>query len=187
MSGQPDNFQTIQIGVVVRRAPGATRWVKRVWHSVAVLPGAGPARWRELRREGEAVEYHAATLPLVLHRSETEAYLEAITAELPGVWVVMRRAQGTFPFEVSLVTASPYEAQDYADGGEDLVGKVAMPPGLFAWVQEFVARHHQPQEFSKRRRKPHNAEAAQLCIGDPRIEKAADVYSAPAVHRARLT
>ena len=47
------------VGVVLRRTPGVTRWAKWAWTAVAVLPGAGPGNWRELRREGDAVEYHA--------------------------------------------------------------------------------------------------------------------------------
>jgi hypothetical protein len=52
----------------VRHPPDARRdplggWV---WKAVAILPGAGPAAWREQRREGDAVEYHAATVHLDL-------------------------------------------------------------------------------------------------------------------------
>ena len=57
---------SMPVGIVVRRTPGVTRWAKWAWKVVAVLPGAGPANWRELRREGDAVEYHAATLTLDL-------------------------------------------------------------------------------------------------------------------------
>ena len=42
--------------------------------------------------------------------------------------------------EVVLATASPYEAQDYTDSGEEIVEKVMMPPGLVAWVRDFVRR-----------------------------------------------
>lgn len=31
------------------------------------------------------------------------------------------------------MTASPYEAQDYEDNGEDIVEKILMPEGLIAW------------------------------------------------------
>ena len=71
------------VGVVIRKQPGVTRWAKWVWRAVAVLPGAGPANWRELRREGEAVEYHAATCNLEVHRAEAEAYLVALSSDPP--------------------------------------------------------------------------------------------------------
>ena len=64
---------SMPVGIVVRRTPGVTRWAKWAWKVVAVLPGAPPANWRELRRDGEAVEYHAATLTLDLWSTDTEA------------------------------------------------------------------------------------------------------------------
>ena len=118
------------LGIVVRRMPGVTRWVTYVWKAVAVLPGAAEASWKEMRREGDTVEYHAATLPLELFRTDTEAYLHGLSTKEPSIYVVMRATENDRPFDVLLVTASPYEAQDYADTGEELVEKVPMPEGL---------------------------------------------------------
>jgi|GEM_PF-5408574 len=77
------------IGIIVRRTPGVTRWAAWAWRVVGALPGAGRANWRELRREGEAVEYHAATLTLDLWSSDTEAYRVALGAKVPGLIVVL--------------------------------------------------------------------------------------------------
>ena len=66
---------SVPLGVVVRKTPGVTRWAAWAWKAVAVLPGAGQAHWKELRREGEAVEYHAATLDLTLWAAETVSWL----------------------------------------------------------------------------------------------------------------
>ena len=65
--------QTIPLGIVVRKSPGMTRWAKWVWRVVDILPGAGPADWTVLRDEAEVTEYHAATVPLSLYVSDTEA------------------------------------------------------------------------------------------------------------------
>jgi predicted phage terminase large subunit-like protein len=46
----------LPLGVVIRKQPGVTRWAKWVWRPVGVLPGAPDADWRELRREGEALD-----------------------------------------------------------------------------------------------------------------------------------
>lgn len=176
----------LPIGVVVRRAPGVTRWAAWSWRVVAVLPGAGPAEWRELRHEGEAVEYHAATLTLDLHHTQTDAYLEALRARVPSVYVVMRPAAtdgARMPYEVTLVTASPFEAQDYCDTGEDIVERVPMPEGLIAFVRDFIAEHHVEEQFKKRKRDRQRIDATQEGIGDARIVQAVDVYRAPA--RAR--
>ena len=132
MIHNPNMYRTMPVGVVLRQTPGVTRWVAWHWTASAVLPGAPPAEWREIRREGEAVEYHAATLTLELHGAETEAYLHGITAEVPSLYVVMRPGAGECPLDVVLITASPYEAQDYTDSGEEIVEKVPMPHGLVA-------------------------------------------------------
>ena len=100
--------QSMPMGVVIRRLPGVTRWAKWVWKPVSVLPGAGPAEWQILREEDGAVEYHAATVPLELFRTDTEAYLTALSERMPSLYVVLRQSETPrHPMEVLLVTASP--------------------------------------------------------------------------------
>lgn len=186
-----DKEATMPLGVVIRKSPGVTRWASWTWRAVAVLPGAPDAAWHELRRDGKAVEYHAATMPLLLHHTQTEAYLQGLSAKVPCVYVVIRdqgRAHGTdAPLDVVLVTASPFEAQDYADTGEEIVEKVPMTEGLIAWVRDFVDAHHAYETFKKRRRDTHVIGDAQDGIGDPRIPQLSDVYRAPgAARRGRL-
>lgn len=167
------------LGIVIRRVPGVTRWASHVWQAVAVLPGAGPADWKEMRRDGEAIEFHAATLPLELFRTDTEAYLHGLSANQPAIYVVMRQSETDHPLDVVLVTASPYEAQDYADTGEELVEKVPMPEGLVAWIRDYVEEHHEDEVFIKRRRDKRRVDLKEDGIGDARIRQTADVYRAP--------
>ena len=179
---------SIPVGVVIRRLPGVTRWAKFVWQPVAILPGAAPADWEVMRKEGDAVEFHAATVPLELYRTDTEAYLTALAESAPCVYVVLRESESATqdkPLDVLLVTASPYEGQDYADTGEEIVEKVAMPAGLIAWIQEFVDRHHEDEPFIKRKRNKHRTDLVQDGIGDARITQLTDVYRAPG-SRSRL-
>ena len=183
----PNMYRTIPVGVVLRKTPGVTRWAAWAWTASAVLPGAGPADWRVIRQEGDAVEYHAATCTLELHGAETEAYLHGISARVPSVYVVMRQIHGDPPLEVVLVTASPYEAQDYCDSGEEIVEKVPMPQGLVAWVGEFVEEFHHDEVFVKRRRDKKRIDLVQDGVGDPRIGKPADVYASPRLKRGRLS
>lgn len=177
---------SIPLGVVIRRVPGVTRWAQHVWKAVAVLPGASDADWKELRRDGEAVEFHAATLPLELFRTDTEAYLHGLSAKVPAIYVVMREGVSDRPLDVVLVTASPYEAQDYADTGEELVEKVPMTEGLVAWIREFVDLHHEDEVFIKRRRDKKRVDLKQDGIGDARIRQTADVYRAPQVRKETM-
>jgi hypothetical protein len=139
------------LGVVVERREIDHRWQRWSWRPVAVIPGAAVVdSWKELQRGARFVRWHAATLPLVLHRKETEGYRYNLSGRVPAVYVGLRRQSGG-PFEVApfLVTASPYEAQSFTD---DIVEAVAMSDGLIAWVQDFVDRHHVDEPFRKRKR-----------------------------------
>ena len=169
---------SIPLGIVIRRAPGVTRWAKWVWKVVTVLPGAGPADWREISRDGEAIDYHAATLELELFRTDTEAYLSGLSTREPAVYVVMREGDAAFP-EVVLATVSPFDAQDYADSGEEMIEKVAMPAGLMTWIRGFVDLHHEDEVFIKRKRNRHRTDGAQDGVGDKRIAQDCDVYRSP--------
>ncbi|WP_170403635.1 DUF3305 domain-containing protein [Ruegeria arenilitoris] len=168
------------VGVVVRKTPGVTRWARWNWRAVAVLPGAPPADWIELRREGDAVEYHAATLPLKLWSDETEAYLANLSDSQPSLYLVLRDdAEGDRPLNAFLITASPYEGQDYADTGEEIVEKIPMTEGLIAWVRDFTLAHHRDEVFVKRRRDKKRVDLVEDGKGDARIRQTSDVYRAP--------
>lgn len=170
------------LGVVLRRRPGVTRWAAWAWEAAAVLPGAGPASWKVMREDAGATEFHAATLPLILHRSDAEAYRVSLTMTPPAVFVVLRPDEdedAPYPVKVHAVTASAYEAQDYLDSGEELVEPVAAPDGLVAWIRDFTDLHFHDEPFIKRRRDRQRVDQADDGIGDARIRQTADVYRAP--------
>ncbi|ARE41854.1 hypothetical protein RGUI_3713 [Rhodovulum sp. P5] len=172
---------TMPVGVVLRQSPGVTRWAKWAWRAVAVTPGGGPGHWTELRREGDTAEFHAATVPMELHRAETEGYLVSLNATPPSVFVILRANGGADDRpEVVAVTASAYAAQDHTDNGEDIVEPVPMPEGLKAWIADFCARHHVEETFVKRKRRPHVEAQTEDGKGDARIRQGADVYRSPA-------
>ena len=187
MSDTPDNAldakeARLPIGVVIRKQPGVTRWAKWVWRAVAVLPGAGPADWLEMRRDGEAVEFHAATVDMVVHRKETEGYRVALSNDPPSVYVILRPSEdpdAAQDVEVFRVTASAFEAQDYMDSGEEIVEAVPMPPELIAWVSSFVEVHHVEEVFVKRKRRRWGEDAGEAGKGDARVRQAADVFRPP--------
>ncbi|WP_092077497.1 DUF3305 domain-containing protein [Poseidonocella sedimentorum] len=178
----------MDIGVVIRQSPGVTRWAKWVWRAVALLPGAGPADWHVMRREGEVTEFHAGTRRVELFRSDCEAYAENLATREPSLFVVMREPQpgqpGAGPLELTLVTASPFEAQDYCDSGEEIVEKVPMPPVVRDWVENFVMAHEAFEPFKKRRRDKRRIDLREDGIGDPRIAQISDVYRSPTLLRA---
>ena len=147
---------TIPLGIVVEKRKSTHPWGDWIWKPVAVFMNAPEgAAWVEMLREDHYVRYHAGTLPLRLHRADTEALTLNLMLDQPELYVVLRK-HGTpgaqFPYKPHAVTASSYEAQDFQDPGEDIVEKVAMPEGVAALVQAFVEEHHVEAEFKKRRR-----------------------------------
>ncbi|GAA6180504.1 MULTISPECIES: DUF3305 domain-containing protein [unclassified Shimia] len=175
---------SLPLGIVIRRTPSASRWVPFAWKVVAVLPGAAQADWQVLRKEGEAVEFHAKTVPLELWHTDTEAYLTTLSSRVPSVGVVMRETEtGKHPYDVLLATASAYEFQDYADSGEELLELVPMPEGLIAFLRDFVQTHHEEEIFVKRRRDKKRTDLVEDGRGDARISQLTDVYRAPRTGR----
>lgn len=165
---------TLELGIVVERRPATSRWQEWVWRPVEVVPGLAPLEgWRLLVEGPGWTRWLAGTRTLELHRKETTDYKFALSAEPPQLYVVLRRSEGDPPFRPFLVTASPFEAQAYAEPGEDLVEAVPMPEPVVAFVQAFVERHHVDQPFLKRRRKEALAapdaasEFAAVDLGEP--------------------
>lgn len=173
------NSLSMRLGVVIRRSPGVTRWAKWSWRVTDLLPGAGDADWKLLRSYGDTREFHAATLSLTLHRSDAEAYRVGLNDTVPSIYVIMRRIPGDPPFRITLVTASPYEAQDYGDSGEEIVEKVPMSEGLAGWIRDFTLLHDKSDAFIKRQRDRQRVDLVQDGIGDARIRQMTDVYRAP--------
>lgn len=159
---------SVPLGVVVERRRLDSPWQDHAWRSIAVVPGAPPVTgWRRLRDGDDWAHFHAATLELELHGKETEGYRANLAQAAPAVYVVLRPAEGDDAHEVApfLVTACPYEAQDYDDSGEEIVDAVPMPDDVRAWVQAFVDRHHVEVPFKKRKREPHDARAGEPARG----------------------
>ena len=181
---------TMPVGVVIRRSPSVSRWATWSWKVIDVLPGAPPADWRVLREADGVTEYHAATMPLTLHRRETEAYKVALAMEPPSVYVVLRpdeEGDGPHDYTVFLVTASSFEAQDYLDSGEEIVEQVPAPPGLVAWIRDFAETHHIEEEFKKRRRDRVDTDLHEDGRGDARVRQTADVFRAPGALKPKGT
>ena len=158
-----ERILTIDVGVVIARETISHAWEDEIWRPLSVFLNApAQANWRELRRGNGFVHYHAATLPLELHRKEASGYRENLSYEVPSVYVVLRKDDGDedagWPVEVHMVTASPFDVEAYGDSGDEIIEAVPMPEPLIALVQAFVDEHFQEEEFRKRRRKRHHRE-----------------------------
>lgn len=183
MSRRTENWKReLRVGVVVRRTPGVTQWVKDIWTPIGVIPGAPDENWKVMVKDGEIVDYHAGTVTMELFRADVEAYLVSLNMKRPSVWVVMDRdetEQSLSGWFVSAVTASAYEAQDSLDSGESIVEAVPIPESLAAWIQEFVDQHYIEEPFKKRRRDKQRVDLIEEGKGDVRISQDSDVFRAP--------
>ncbi len=191
MSSRTDDWKReLQVGAVVRRSPGVTRWARDIWKPVAIIPGAPGAFWKELVHEGEVVDYHAGTVTMELFRADVEGYLVSLNMAVPSVWIIMDKdvtSQSPSGWLVSTVTASAHEALDALDSGESLVEAVPIPESLAAWIKEFIDMHYIEEPFKKRRRDEIRVDGIEDAKGDPRIRQESDVYRAPAnIKKPRL-
>ena len=183
MSSRTDNWKReLQVGAVVRRSPGVTRWARDIWKPVAVIPGAPDAFWKELVRDGEVVDYHAGTVAMELYRADVEGYLVSLNMATPSVWVIMDKDQARRSpsgWALSTVTASAHEALDALDSGESIVEAVPIPESLAAWIKDFIDMHYIEEPFKKRRRDEVSVDGSEEGKGDARIRQESDVYRAP--------
>jgi hypothetical protein len=165
--------QTIPLGVVVAREKIDHPWQEYRWRVVSVfLDAPAMANWRPLVNEPGMMQYHAATLPLVLHRKETMSYRVNLANGEPSVYVVLREdsdPDGDFPVSVHAVTASPFEAQMHGEMAFDNVDRVLMPERLLAMVEAFVSEHPMDETFVKRQRQPHMPKSEEHRFGQEPI------------------
>jgi len=144
------------LGVVVEKRKATSPWIDWVWKPVGILPGAGPRDdWLEIASGDGWTHYHAGTLSLTLHHTDAEAYMVNLVDKQPSIYTILRNDEdgdSARPYRAFMVTASPFEAQDLEDAGEDIVERIPMSDGLIAWVREFVEAHHVEEPFVKRKR-----------------------------------
>lgn len=146
---------TIPLGVIIEKRKSKHPWGDWIWKPISVIPGAAPVNdWVTIQKGEDWTHFHIATLPLTLHRRETEALKLNIESEAPHIYVVLRETDDSDapPIEVHMVTASSYDAQDFLDTSEDIAEKVPMPKSVFEWIKTFVKEHHKDEVFKKRKR-----------------------------------
>lgn len=150
---------TIPLGVVVAKEKIDHPWQEYRWRTVSVfLDAPEKADWRRLMEVPDAVHYHAATMPLVLHRKDVMSYRVNLANGDPSIYVVLREESepdGDRPVTVHSVTASPFKAQAHGDLAFDQVDRVVMPERLVALVEAFIDEHPGDEAFVKRQRQPH--------------------------------
>jgi len=145
----------VPVGVILTCKQPKNAWAGVIWRASGVMLDipAGP-EWRELAQGEGYTQYLTTRAQLELFRKETEAYIANIESREPSLYIVLREGEGddTQPITVHLVTASPFEAQDYMDSSEETVERVSMPDPLLEMIGAFIEEHHVEETFRKRKR-----------------------------------
>jgi len=143
----------IPVGVVVERSKAITQWDDYIWKPVGVLPGEPATEpWTKLSGDDNRTSFYAGTAEVELYRSETTNYRDNLASGAPSLWVVLRQADGTPPYQIYLVTADPAEGEAMTQVGNDIVEAVPMPRPIYDTIAAFVAEHHVERVVMKRRR-----------------------------------
>ncbi|MFY0612392.1 MAG: DUF3305 domain-containing protein [Hyphomicrobiaceae bacterium] len=149
---------SLTVGVVIAREPIDHPWQDFRWRPVELLIGHPKLAIGDTITETEQqTQFFGGSFTIELHRKETSGYLVNLENDPPVVYIVMREAEDddpddALPVIVEMVTVTPFEAQDFLDSGEDIVEPLTMPEPLVAWLQRFVATHHEEEVFIKRKR-----------------------------------
>lgn len=153
-----DRTTSLTVGVVIAREATDHPWQDFRWRPIDLLIGQPELAVGDVIAETEQqTQFYGGSFEIELHRKETSGYLVNLENDPPVIYVVMREADDddpddALPYHVETVTVTPFEAQDFLDTGEDLVEPLAMPEPLVAWLERFVALHHEEETFIKRKR-----------------------------------
>ncbi len=156
----------LQVGVLVAKRKLKGPWADHAWLPHAVLPAA-PAAAPGIRLGGGGDEeiFYAGPFDLSLHSSETAHYRDNLTSGRPALWVVLQPVAGD-EYEVTTVTADPYEGEALSQGNGEIVEAVPMPAEVQAMVAAFIEAFHVERQFFKRKRDRADPEALAKRSGD---------------------
>jgi len=154
--GTAKRVETVPLCVILARKDVESQWADCVWEPVSIVLDAPKGVHGKIASQGDGwTHYFMECNPLELHRKDAPAYRECIQTDGPAsLWVVLAEeddVEEELPYYVQLVTASPYEAQDYLDSGELLVEAVDMPELLRVFIEEYVKLCPEEEEFIKRK------------------------------------
>lgn len=152
---EPALHAKITLGVITEQRPSTHPWGADTWHPIRIVTGLTEASPALSLPNGQRVK---GGLCLDLFRKETEGYAANLASGKPVVYVVLREAEdgSMVPFHVC---ACPFEAEAFMVGDDGLVEGAPMPPEIAAWIGAFLARHHHPEPFRKRKQKPKSVSA----------------------------
>lgn len=151
-----------RVGIILEKRPSANEWIDHEWVTTgASVDATANDDWVLLHEMSGIRQYLSPPVTLELFASDTESYVYNLDSPSPSLFAVLREdeeSRAEVPFNVHLVTLSPYEAQDYLDSSEEHVDRIALDAAMRAWLERFVDEHHVEEEFIKRKRDKHRTE-----------------------------
>lgn len=144
----------VQIAVVARSHPPATRWSTRVLRPWQVLPlvPATPPRTR-LSEENGVETWYLGPADVVLYSGEAAHYRDNLESGRPSIWVAMPQTDDPLAARVQIATVDPYEGEGLAGDVSLVVEALPIPAPLLAELAAFTAAHFAEIPFEKRKRK----------------------------------
>jgi hypothetical protein len=152
LSANPKSFPVAVI-IKHRPAPAQQVWRGDSWRISGVVVNsqlaAKTAAGVLLRASADGDDYLWGGFSIRLHKDETESYYHNLMSSKPSLFVVstLNERDVLVPF---MVSASFDEAHAYFES--DLQA-VAMPPELYAWIEQYVLAHYVPEQKLKRKRR----------------------------------
>jgi hypothetical protein len=155
---------TIEVAVVMRRAPQANRWQPWRWELADVVaqePGFGTEP-RLLRKEGDEEHWLHPGFTVELFRDEAEGYYLNVATPAPA-WFVAWRMEDEFA-RPAFLTLSYNEAARWLDA-QETVEQVPAPAAVVEWMKAFAEEHYAPEP--RRRKRPDSFKPLQDRFGNP--------------------
>lgn len=130
----------IPIGVVVERRKAVSLWCEFVCvgsPSLAGLPEANP--WTQLATECGTMTFYAGPAEIELYRTETEKnYRSNLISASPSDWIMLLATASDPPYEISVLTVDPAEAEALTESAQGIIEAVAMPVSVHQVIASFI-------------------------------------------------
>jgi hypothetical protein len=137
------NPPAVQVAVWMQKRALASQWASHEWHAAALVDSADHDT-----ALADAVRFDG--FEVALFRDEAEGYYLNTSTGDPKAFVMWRMEEEGDGVPVpKTVTLSYNEAARQMDA-QERVDMVALPPGMRAWLEAFVAEHYRPEPKKKR-------------------------------------
>lgn len=140
--------------LVEHQAVHDNRWIDGRWVVTGVvasepLADAG-VHCRQIHGDAESQQYLWSGLSIELHQDDNESYYANLMSDTPGVFVICEGEQED-ELKPASVTLSYGEATSYMET-DQRVERVAMPPEVYRWLEQYVLANYVPEKRKKRKR-----------------------------------